>query len=801
MSVQKPMDYTLFEATPGLRIVVLPDTPAFTVVTVSNDFLKATGFSGEQLKGKGLFTFFPGSTIDPAFAPKATVQEALVQVLKSKESHSLNRLRCDVPAADGTFVEKYWKVHNVPVLDDAGNVNFIILTVEDISAPVVAGKREERYKNVQRPFDLFMQAPVAVCIVSGPNFIVQLANEGMLEILGRTSEMIGKPLESSLTEMRTQGLMKILNHVYATGETYHAPTFPATLLINGEREKRYFDLVFKPYYLEKGDPVPAGIYCVAYNITRQILAQKEVERSEHRFRTLIENATVATGLYVGPELTIQYANDILTGSWGRDSSVIGKPLEEAVPELKGQPFLHYLENVFATGIPYTGVEEEAWLKVDGKLQSFYFNFTYKALRDNDGKVYGIHHMSVDVTGQVLARKELEERKEELQLAIDVADLGTFTVDLLTNMAVYSKRVMDWFGFSRQGHSMEEIQQRVHPDDRPQVISALALNEGSKENRHHDVSYRVVNPKDNVTRYLRSFGRMYFTAGGKPYKMVGMIQEVTQQMLYQQFLQESEAELQRKVTERTHELEKVNEELRRTNNNLEEFAYAASHDLKEPIRKVQVFTDRLKEELTEKLSADQNRLFERVENAAQRMSNLIDDLITFSHVGRVIMNVEPVNLNEKVQGVLEDLELEIDQKAAEIRVGPLPVISGQKRQLQQLFQNLVGNALKYSKPGEAPQISITSPAVSSKADRIPESFLQDGNRYCLIEVRDNGIGFEKQDAERIFNVFTRLHGNTEYRGTGVGLSIAQKVVQNHGGYIWAEGEVGKGASFFILFPAA
>lgn len=248
-----------------------------------------------------------------------------------------------------------------------------------------------------------------------------------------------------------------------------------------------------------------------------------------------------------------------------------------------------------------------------------------------------------------------------------------------------------------------------------------------------------------------------------------------------------------------ELEKKVQELKQSNASLEEFAYASSHDLKEPVRKILLFSDKLKQELKETLTSNQLTLFERMERAARRMTLLIDDLLTYSHVSKGVCHFENIDLNQKVQNVLEDLEAEIEEKKAVITVEKLPVIQGQRRQIQQLFQNLITNALKYCTPGVPPQISISACEMSSKGISVAFTTEPANKRYYWIKVRDKGIGFSQEDSEKIFNVFTRLHGNTEYKGTGIGLSIAQKVVQNHGGLIWAESAVGKGATFNVLFP--
>lgn len=231
------------------------------------------------------------------------------------------------------------------------------------------------------------------------------------------------------------------------------------------------------------------------------------------------------------------------------------------------------------------------------------------------------------------------------------------------------------------------------------------------------------------------------------------------------------------------------ELKRSNQNLEEFAHAASHDLKEPVRKIHFFTHQLKDQLAVHLKENELRSFNRIEIASERMGNLIDDLLLYSHVSQRPHEMETIDLSQLLQNVLEDLELDIAEKNAAISIEKLPVVKGFGRQLQQLFQNLLSNALKYSKVDVASHITITSRNVT-----------QDGKPYHLIEVKDNGIGFEQEYADKIFQMFTRLHGKSEYHGTGVGLSIVKKVVENHNGLIEVESQIGVGSTFRILLPA-
>lgn len=256
-----------------------------------------------------------------------------------------------------------------------------------------------------------------------------------------------------------------------------------------------------------------------------------------------------------------------------------------------------------------------------------------------------------------------------------------------------------------------------------------------------------------------------------------------------------------VRQSQQQLEQTIKALERSNASLADFAHAASHDMKEPLRKVLTFIDRLKSTLGARMSENETTLFSRIEVAAERMQLLVDDLLEFSHVSEKPREMEMVDLNEKVQKVLSDLELSIEEKGAKVIVDPLPTIRGNKRQLQQLFQNLVSNALKYSKPDVQPQITINARLLHGSEAPVPLLPAHQDIDFHLIEISDNGIGFEQQYAGRIFEMFQRLHGRAEYSGTGVGLSIARKVVENHNGYIWAEGRPGEGASFKILFPAA
>ncbi len=252
-------------------------------------------------------------------------------------------------------------------------------------------------------------------------------------------------------------------------------------------------------------------------------------------------------------------------------------------------------------------------------------------------------------------------------------------------------------------------------------------------------------------------------------------------------------MEQQVEERTREFKVVNEQLK-------QFAYSASHDLQEPLRKITLFLERLLSNLGPLLTEDNRKIAQRILHTTNRMRNLIDDLLNYSNTTLGVTGFEEVALGEIVQNVLQDMEAIIIENHAQVNVKELPKVKGDALQLRQLFQNLVSNALKYHKKGDTPQVKITAQVFKGNAIKanIPAEFKR--NNFHLIQVKDNGIGFNPDYAEHIFGLFHRLHGRAEYQGTGVGLAIVQKVVENHQGFIWADSQPGAGATFNVLLPA-
>ena len=245
------------------------------------------------------------------------------------------------------------------------------------------------------------------------------------------------------------------------------------------------------------------------------------------------------------------------------------------------------------------------------------------------------------------------------------------------------------------------------------------------------------------------------------------------------------------------LEQINSDLKRSNEELEQFAYVASHDLQEPLRKIRAFGDLLATEFITK-EADALDYIQRMQNASSRMQVLIQDILSFSRVSQNSSKQEPLDLNSLVNEVVDDLENQIVRENAEVIIENLPTINGDRAQIKRLFQNLISNAIKFHQPGRPPRVTVTATKLSSAKMHLSFQNADPKTSYCRFEVADNGIGFDAQYTEKIFNIFQRLHGRADYEGTGIGLAICKKIVTNHWGYITAESSK-DGSTFIVILP--
>ena len=381
-------------------------------------------------------------------------------------------------------------------------------------------------------------------------------------------------------------------------------------------------------------------------------------------------------------------------------------------------------------------------------------------------------------------KKIDENEARLNIVMDASGLGTWEVDLTTNELTVGDRYAEIMGYTEDTlPSWEILMKNIHPDDLE--IRKIGIEKAFQTGKLH-YRGRMYHP-DKSIHWIEAKGKVTFE-GDKPVQMIGVVADITDEMNFASMLEG-------KIRERTVQLHDKNEELEKINKELQAFAYVSSHDLQEPLRKIQTFAALIEQEtgLPDKVKD----YFERMQKAARRMQALILDLLAYSRTGTEERLFEKMDMNIIVEQVKENLKEELQQKKAVIETEGLCELNIIPFQMRQLFQNLISNSLKFSSPDREPHIKIKSEI--AKDSSFKENGLSTDTKYCLITLTDNGIGFEKEYNEKIFELFQRLHARAAYNGTGIGLSIVKKIVENHEGKISADGKLGEGAEFRMYIP--
>lgn len=385
-------------------------------------------------------------------------------------------------------------------------------------------------------------------------------------------------------------------------------------------------------------------------------------------------------------------------------------------------------------------------------------------------------INTDVSVLKKSNTQLMITNESIKHAEIIGDFYTTQWNLATGELTYSDNLYRLLGCEPQSFkpSIETFLKFVHPEDKAIVKEAEDNTKLLGKTLPH--FYRVIRA-DGELRYFMSMGK--FISDDKSKMHIGIGKDITDHHLSNVALEERNLELEQSIKE------------------LESFNRVASHDLQEPLRKIQTFISRVIEKDKANLSVQGKEYLSKIESSAHKMRILIDDLLLFSRTNKAEKIFEKTDLNKLLESAQQELAYEIEEKNAVIQAAQLPVANVIAFQIQQLFANLLGNALKYSNPGTPPLIKIDCEKLAARDN--PDFITDKRKKYLKIIISDNGMGFDQQYAEKIFILFHRLHNNTEYVGTGIGLSICKKIAENHNGFIIAEGKPGIGATFTVYLP--
>ncbi len=577
----------------------------------------------------------------------------------------------------------------------------------------------------------------------------------------------GRTVREIVGEEAYVGLDERLNRVLA-GErlAYHGVRKSA------RGEWRTLDIELLPEVGECGEV--KGFFAVIKDVTDRVQAEDELRSSEHKFASVFRSSPLAVDiarLADGRYLDVNDAFVRLFG-WRR---------EEAI----GRTSLDLGKWVSSKA----RTEWSAALRRDGRVTNLEADF-----RTRSGEVRRVLlsselieiadepcvlMMTADITGLRRAEADLRESEARLREAQRIGRIGSWEMDLLSHRLHWSEEVYRIFESTPEafGGTFAAFLETVHPDDLPairEVYRKSLETEGASEADH-----RILTP-DGCVKHVREHWEVFRDEAGKPVRSVGTILDITEQVLARREIQNLNTDLERRVRERTAELTAANREL-------EAFAYSISHDLRAPLRGIDGFSHLLAEEYGERLDEQGRDYLGRVRRAAQRMGSLIDDILELSRVTRQEMQRASVDLSELARDILDELARGAPERRVRTVLAAGCVAYGDPALLRVLMQNLLENAWKYSARQPAPSIEFGCE-------------VENGER--VFHVRDNGAGFDMKYAERLFVPFRRLHSPEEFEGTGIGLATVLRVVQRHGGRIWAESSPGKGALFkFTLGEAA
>ncbi|NRS88177.1 PAS domain S-box-containing protein [Flavobacterium sp. 7E] len=679
--------------------------------------------------------------------------------------------------------EPFWVQWNgIKIKDQVTNQ---VIGIATVSPNITERKKnDEKLKTSERNLrQMIVQAPIAIAVLRAANYTVEIVNSKALELWGREeNEVLNKALLNAMPELLSQGIKEMLDGVYSTGNPFSAKELPLQLLRGKALETIYIDFSYEPLYDDEGKV--NGIMAIGIDVSEQVHARQIIEASEEKLNIVIEASELGIWQYnlkTNAAICSDRCVEILGYNDHRDldHDQLLKNFHPDDLEVRKLAF----EKSYITGalfyvariIKENGIV--SWAELKGKV--FY---------DSDKNPNEILGTIRDITEERFFQQQLLEREQKFRLLADSMPQQVWTSDPAGNINYYNQSVFDFTGLSLEQILNEEGWVGiVHPDDRDRNIELWA--DAIKTGNNFLIEHRF-RKYDGTYRWQLSRAVPQKDEDGNVQMWVGTSTDIQDQKMFTN-------ELEELVLERTAELEQKNIDLEYMNKELQSFAYISSHDLQEPLRKIQTFASRIIDKEKDNLSDFGKDYFYKIQTSANRMQTLIQDLLAYSRTNNSDKKFEEINLATIIAETTGDLLEELQQSNGVITVGKTCDLKIIPFQFRQLLHNLISNSLKFARADLYPVITIDCTIGAGKD--FENKTLVAEKQYCYIRYTDNGIGFEQQYSSKIFELFQRLGGKEKYSGTGIGLAIVKKIIENHNGTISVTSAINKGVVFSIFIP--
>ncbi|MBE9602278.1 PAS domain-containing protein [Pedobacter sp. MC2016-24] len=499
---------------------------------------------------------------------------------------------------------------------------------------------------------------------------------------------------------------------------------------------------------------------VLLDVTEQFTSQGKMEQlinslsaSEQKFRLLIQKAPVAINVFRTPQLIIENVNDKMLEIWGKSAEVEGKTFSEALPEMLYQPFVDILNEVFASGTPYFGLENKAIIMSNGVPEERYFNFIYQPVPEEDGKIDSILQVVTEVTEQVNARKEIADMNTRLNIAIDAGGLGSTEVDLATGTMACNAQFKSCYGLTPdQDFTYPELFDAMLPEYRNMVKQLVAT--AIQNHSVYRAEYEVIWP-DGSIHWIKAHGKARYNSDGEAVKMVGIISDVT----------EAKADEQRK----------------------NDFIGMVSHELKTPLTSLSGYVQMLYRRAEKNKDTFTAGALDMAHKQVKKMTTMINGFLNVSRLESGKIHIDRHNFD--MAALLKELEEEFNMTVASHQIFFAPVgeilVDADRDKIGQVINNFISNALKYAPSGSRIDIAC-----------------EKNNNWVQLSVRDEGLGIKKEDQQKLFERFYRVKDQpSTISGFGIGLYLCAEVIHRHEGKIWVESEIGQGSTFYFSLPVS